>query len=133
MGLGIVAFRLPESRATQAQGQAPQSVTVTIVFQCAGTRSVTPWNARVAQGGEVEWVLDPSSDVAEFEIKKKRTLQRWLFQNEASHRGRRDQPARGRQMRSGAQGRHAYNIEAQCPGPGGSTRTEVIDPDIIVD
>ena len=131
--VGLLAIVRSVPVAAAEQGQAARVVTVTIVFQCAGTRSVSPWEVHVDQGDEIDWVLDPSSDVTDFEIKKKRVLQRWLFQNDHPARGRRDDPARGRQMRGGSDGTHAYNIEAPCPGPGGSTRVEVIDPDIIVD
>ena len=127
------ASRADSSASAQQLQQGHKVVTVTIVFQCAGTRSVSPWQVRVAQGDEIDWVLDPSSDATEFEIKKKTDPQAWLFLEERPERGRRDRPFRGRQMRGGARGRHPYNIEAQCANPDGTTRTEVIDPDIIVD
>jgi hypothetical protein len=114
------------------QGGA-QTHTVTIVFQCGGTRSVSPWQLRIRQGDNVDWVLDDASDVTEFEIVKKRTLQRWIFDDGRPSRGRRGEPARGRGMRQNARGTHAYNIEAMCPGPGNSMQKAVIDPDIIVD
>lgn len=128
--LPLIALALVAWRA------APRSVevhTVTIVFQCNGTRAVTPWQVRIKQGDEVRWVLDPSSDVSDFEIEKKRALQRWVFQNEDRHRGNREGPAHGRAMRERADGVHPYNIVAQCPGPGNSMQRAVIDPDIIVD
>lgn len=112
---------------------AADTIAVTIIFQCEGTRSVSPWNARLKQGDQIEWVLDPSSDVAEFEIRKKRALGRWPFQSELPARGRPGDPAVGNNMRMDARGTYAYNIEAMCPGPGGSMRKAVIDPDIIVD
>lgn len=115
------------------QQPAAKVVTVTIVFQCAGTRSVSPWQARVAQGDEIDWVLDPTSDVTEFEIKKKTEPQSWLFLEERPEKGRKDRAFRGRQMRAAARGTHPYNIEAQCTNADGTTRTELIDPDIIVD
>ncbi len=124
------------TRSTSAPGAqqgGAQTHTVTIVFQCAGTRSVSPWELRIRQGDNVDWVLDESSDVDEFEIVKKRALQRWIFDDGRPARGRRGEPARGRDMRQNARGTHAYNIEAMCPGPGGSMQKAVIDPDIIVD
>lgn len=109
------------------------TVTVTIVFQCNGTRSVSPWRAQLRQDDDIEWVLGPGSDVPSFEIRKKRALQRWPFASEHPARGRAGEPARGTGMRPNANGTYPYDIVAPCPGPGGSTRTEVIDPDIIID
>lgn len=135
-GLLIVttaAASRPDSSRVARQQSAAKVVTVTIVFQCSGTRSVSPWQVRVAQGDEIDWVLDPSSDVTEFEIKKKTEPQSWLFLEERPEKGRKDRAFRGRQMRAAARGTHPYNIEALCPNADGTTRTELIDPDIIVD
>jgi hypothetical protein len=129
--LAAVGATLPASRPASAA--SAETLTVTIVFQCEGTRSVSPWISRIKQGDQIEWVLDPSSDVTEFEIRKKRALGRWPFQSELPARGRPGTPAVGNNMRLDARGTYAYNIEAMCPGPGGSMRKAVIDPDIIVD
>lgn len=129
--IAAVGATLPA--AHPAPTRTAETLTVTIVFQCDGTRSVSPWIARINQGDDVEWVLDPSSDVTEFEIRKKRALGRWPFQSELPARGRPGTPAAGNNMRTDARGTYAYNIEAMCPGPGGSMRKAVIDPDIIVD
>ncbi len=111
-----------------------KTVTVTIVFQCDGTRSVSPWQAHLEQGDDIEWVLDPSSDVDAFEIQKKRLIGGWPFRSEHPALGRKGEKARGREMRDNQQGKtYRYDIVAQCPGPGGSTRREIIDPDIIID
>ncbi len=111
-----------------------KTVTVTIVFQCDGTRSVSPWQAHLDQGDDIEWVLDPASDVTEFEIQKKRLIGGWPFRSEHPALGRKGENARGREMREYQQGKkYSYDIVAQCPGPGGSTRREIIDPDIIID
>lgn len=111
-----------------------KTVTVTIVFQCDGTRSVSPWQAHLEQGDDIEWVLDPASDVTEFEIQKKRLIGGWPFRSEHPALGRRGENARGREMRENQQGKkYSYDIVAQCPGAGGSTRREIIDPDIIID
>lgn len=111
-----------------------KTVTVTIVFQCDGTRSVSPWQAHLDQDDEIEWVLDPSSDINEFEIQKKRLIGGWPFRSEHPARGRRGESARGREMREDQSGKtYRYDIVADCPGAGGSTRREVIDPDIIID
>lgn len=119
--------------AASHPARAAQTVRVTIVFQCEGTRSVSPWIARLAPGDSIEWVLDPSSDITEFEIRKKRALQGWPFASAHPARGRPGAPAFGREMRRGASGRYAYDIVTRCPGPGGSMRPAVIDPDIIID
>jgi hypothetical protein len=123
--------------APVAADDAPRvrkTVTVTIVFQCDGTRSVSPWQAHLDQGDDIEWVLDPSSDVEEFSIEKKRLIGGWPFRSEHPALGRRGESARGREMRENQSGKtYRYDIVAQCPGPGNSTRREVIDPDIIID
>lgn len=114
--------------------RARKTVTVTIVFQCDGTRSVSPWQARLEQGDDIEWVLDPSSDVTEFDIQKKRLIGGWPFRSEHPALGRRGENARGREMRENQRGKkYSYDIVAQCPGPGNSMRREIIDPDIIID
>jgi hypothetical protein len=114
--------------------RARKTVTVTIVFQCDGTRSVSPWQAHLEQGDEIEWVLDPSSDVDAFEIQKKRLIGGWPFRSEHPALGRRGENARGREMRENQSGKkYRYDIVAECPGPGNSTRREIIDPDIIID
>ncbi len=114
--------------------RARKTVTVTIVFQCDGTRSVSPWQAHLDQDDDIEWVLDPSSDVDAFEIQKKRLIGGWPFRSEHPALGRKGEAARGREMRENQSGKtYRYDIVAQCPGAGGSTRREIIDPDIIID
>ncbi len=109
-----------------------QTVTVTVLFTCEGERAVNPWEVRLAQGDEIDWVLDERSDVQEFEIEKKRALGRWPFDGDRP-RGRKGEPARGRNMKEGARGKYSYDIVAQCPTPDGGSRRVVIDPDIIID
>lgn len=110
------------------------TVTVTVLFQCAGTRAVTPWVTRVKHGDDIDWVLDPASDVTEIDVVPKRggPLYRWPWTG-GDMRGNRERPAQARGMRPNAKGEHRYNIYAMCPGPGNSQRREVIDPDIIID
>lgn len=133
LALGLLALPSAPAGADDAP-RVPKTVTVTIVFQCDGTRSVSPWQAHLAQGDEIEWVLDPSSDITEFEIQKKRLLGGWPFRSEHPALGRPGQSARGREMREGLSGKtFRYDIVGKCVGPGGSERKEVIDPDIIID
>jgi hypothetical protein len=110
------------------------TVSVTVLFQCTGSRAVTPWAVRIKPGDEIDWVLDSASDVTEIEIVPKRggPLYRWPWTG-GNARGNRERPAQVRGMRPNARGEHRYNIYAMCPGPGGSQRREVIDPDIIID
>lgn len=116
-----------------ARAPVADTRTITIVFQCEGTRSVSPWVSRVKQGDQVEWVLDPSSDVTEIEIHKKRAMGRWPFQSELPARGRPGAPAVGNNMRMDARGSYIYTIEAMCPGAGRSTRKAVLEPELIVE
>lgn len=132
--LAFTGLFAPGSAAEEAAPVARRAtVTVTIVFQCNGTRSVTPWRAQLRQGDDIEWVLGAGSDVPSFEIRKKRALQRWPFGSDHPARGQPGQPARGTGMRPNANGTYPYDIVAPCPGPGGSTQMAVIDPDIIID
>lgn len=110
-----------------------KTVTVTIVFQCNGLRSVDPWQVRAVEGDTIVWVLDTlRSDVADFSIDRKRALGRFPFQTRPL-RGGRGRPAAGRDMRPNAQGTYPYNIVSECPGPGNSMQRAIIDPDIIID
>lgn len=131
--VGAAALSTPPAQPSADPTARRATVTVTIVFQCEGTRSVSPWRVRLQQGDEIEWVLDPSSDVPSFEIRKKRALQRWPFGSPHPPRGRPGEPARGTGMRPATSGTYPYDIVAPCPGPGNSTRNAVIDPDIIID
>lgn len=135
MGAALALAALPGGPLSADDTPAVRkTVTVTIVFQCDGTRSVSPWQAHLDQDDEIEWVLDPSSDVNEFEIQKKRIIGGWPFRSEHPALGKKGENARGREMRENQSGKtYRYDIVAQCPGPGGSTRREVIDPDIIID
>lgn len=111
---------------------AAETITITIVFQCEGTRSVSPWVARIKQGDQVEWVLDPASDVSAIEISKQRAMGRWPFQSELPAVARPGAPATGNNMRMDARGTYGYNIEAMCPGQDRS-RKAVITPEFIVE
>ncbi|MBX3133573.1 MAG: hypothetical protein KF689_09345 [Gemmatimonadaceae bacterium] len=132
--LVIVALAGLRPVPRQAPDALRATVTVTVLFQCAGTRSVTPWVTRVKHGDDIDWALDPASDVSEIDIVPKRggPLYRWPWTG-GNMRGNRERPAQARGMRPNARGEHRYNIYAMCPGPGGSQRREVIDPDIIID
>ena len=133
--LAVTLFAISHSLPLSADS-APrlrETKVVTILFQCDGTRSVSPWQARLAQGDEIEWVLDPASDVDEFEIQKKRLIGGWPFRSEHPALGNKGERASGREMKENARGTYRYDIVAMCPGPSDSRRKEVIDPDIIID
>lgn len=130
-----VGATLPAERPATPPASLPtaETLTITIVFQCEGTRSVSPWVARIKQGDQIEWVLDPSSDVAEIEIHKQRAMGRWPFQSELPAVGRPGAPATGNNMRMDARGTYDYNIEARCPGTSNARRKAVISPEFIVE
>jgi hypothetical protein len=132
LALALVGASSRTSEPAPQQGGA-QNHRVTILYQCNATRTVSPWQVRIKQGDTGEWVLEDASDVTDFEIEKKRALQRWLFDTWHPARGRKGEPARGDQMRATSRGTHASNLEAMCPGPGNSMQKAVIDPDTIVD
>lgn len=106
---------------------------VTILFMCNGARSVDPWEAHIRSGRDVEWTLDPASDVTDFRIRRKKAADPWPFEGSASHDGKKDKAARGKGKARTPKGRYAYDIEAACRTSGGATEWKKIDPDIIVD
>jgi hypothetical protein len=144
VGLGVVvltrpalpreALAAPTSSLTAAA--ARRSVdTVTVVFQCQGTRSASPWAVTLTSAQDsVVWVIDPASDVEEIEIEPKRNalgLRPWPFER-GERMAARGRPAVQFAPRSGRR-TYRYNIVAMCPGPGNSLRRTVYDPDIIID
>lgn len=111
----------------------PTTLTVEVVFNCTGLRSVDPWLVDAVQGDTIQWVLDSArSDVSEIRIDSKERRGRFPFPNRPL-RGRKGQPAAGRNMNPGAKGNYQYNIAATCPGVDGDSVNSVIDPDIIID
>jgi len=144
VGLGIVVLSRPDapSEALAASTVTPSAVTprravdtVTVLFQCEGTRRVEPWAVTLTSPQDsVVWVLDPNSDITEVEIEPKRNnfgLRPWPFQGGQPMVGR-GRPGVQFAPRAGRR-TYSYNVVAMCPGPGNSLRRTVYDPDIIID
>jgi hypothetical protein len=142
VGLGVLTVMRPGApREALARSAWPPSApsrsvdTVTVLFQCQGTRSASPWAVTLTSPEDsVVWVIDPASDVEEIEIEPKRNalgLRPWPFER-GERLAARGRPAVQFAPRSGRR-TYRYNIVAMCPGPGNSMRRTVYDPDIIID
>ncbi len=117
-------------------GDAPRlaTVTVSVDVRCPGNRvefSVDPWQARLQQGDEIEWVLAESAGSDSIWLAPKRGRP-WPFVG-AAPRGDRRNPARGRDMRPNQGGRHPYDITLVCQEGDSGPYTVVIDPDMIIE
>lgn len=115
--------------------QLSKTDTVRVLFQCSGTRSVTPWQVTLSSPADsVVWLLDEASDVDSIEIRAKRNgigLRPWPFR-QGRPEGTKGRPAVQTDARDGKR-TYPYEITAMCPGPGNSWRRAIIDPDIIID
>jgi hypothetical protein len=131
----IAIIALAGFRAYSAEPEATVQVKVDLKCTPTGvTYTIDPWNVTIHQGDEVEWVLDPTANTDDLEIRPKRA-ERWPFATR-NFRGGRNSNNRphGRGMRPGQRGtRHAYNVLMVCKGPVSRPDTVVIDPEIIID
>ncbi len=133
VSLPLLAAR-SSSRSAHA-GSIRAVVSITVDARCAGPRStrvsISPWNAAVRQGDEVNWVLNSGANTDSMMIMPKDPAA-WLFDAPPPYVGRKSSPGQGRRMKGNARGRYRYDIGLICRS--GNTRdTIVIDPDIIVD
>ena len=89
---------------------------------------VDPWTASIAEGDDVEWVMDQSSMAQSFSVRPK-TGRPWPFV------GGPPSGSKGNPARSGAanqRGRHQYDILMNCVRSDGSSIPVVLDPEIII-
>jgi len=89
---------------------------------------VDPWTASIAEGDDVEWIMDASSMAETFSVRPK-SGRPWPFV------GGPPSGSKGTPGRSGAanqRGRHLYDIQMNCVRPDGSSIPVVIDPEIII-
>lgn len=134
----LVAVPLPIlAREAVRSTPASQSVVQVVVSaRCLGPSdtevTVRPWNVRLAQGDEVEWVLAGDANSDNVTITPKRTSD-WPFANRNPIAGTKRAAARARGMRRNARGVYKYNIELVCQSGDNAPDRIVIDPDIIVD
>ncbi len=107
---------------------------VEIDARCTGgenTRiTIRPWNLKVRQGDDVNWVLNRNANSSDITITPKREA--WPFADAPPYRGTKAAPARAAGMRPNAKGRYAYSVSLICTN-GARSDTVLIDPDIIVD
>jgi hypothetical protein len=132
----IASFPLLASAPRSPATPAFATTRITVDARCAGPNntqvSVAPWNARIAQGDSVEWVVNAAANTEEITITAKRA-NAWPFTAATPYRGSKAAPARGAGMRNNARGRYSYNIQLVCQSGATPPDTVLIDPDIIVD
>jgi len=118
---------------TGSHRAAPATVQVHVDVQCTApghhTSSVDPDTAILAQGDELEWVLDSTATTDNVTITPKQPA--WPFADSTRYHGHRHQPARARKMKANQKGKHfGYSVQMICDGA--SSDTVTIDPQIIV-
>ncbi len=131
--LGLIGLRFKPAVTTQ---QA--AVPVTVNLRCYDDSvhvSVVPWTVTVAQGGSVDWELDPSADANSMIVSANNPF-RWPFQNGSQYTGDKKNSAKGRQMKANAhaQSPYQYSFTLSCstPDKAGMPRKVVIDPEMII-
>lgn len=130
--LGVVAT-IPWSGGATEPSELPAAATqrVTIGASCNGTRVtvwVDPWTAAIAEGDDVEWVMDQSSMAPSFSVRPK-SGRPWPFVGRPPS-GSKDNP--GRSGAANQRGRHQYDILMSCVQPDGTSIPVVLDPEIII-
>jgi hypothetical protein len=101
-----------------------------VMVQCRSGNNgafVTPQQVTIALGDSVEWRMAGNVESDTLIISPKNPEQAWPFEGTPS-RGRSGAVAAGARIA----GTYSYNITLLCRIPGGGTRQEVIDPDIII-
>lgn len=114
------------------------TVQVTINVTCTADEvsfSLSPWTARVSEGGSVDWVIAQNAATTSIEVTRKQGTSGWPFVHEGPYRGSKAEPARaGRMKGNPAKNRpHPYQVELTCVPATGAPHLVVIDPDIVVD
>ena len=111
-------------------------VQVTVNARCAGPNSteitVSPWNVRLQQGDEIEWVIAANANSNNITVSPKSTSD-WPFASRGPYNAQKGNPARGNGMRANGRGSYKYDITLVCQSGNNPPDNVVIDPDIIVD
>lgn len=113
-------------------------VTVTINVTCTAdevTFTLSPWTARVNEGGSVDWALAGNALASSIEVRRKRGGGPDLpFVDRGPYRGSKAAPARAGRMKGDPElGRpYPYEVELTCVPQTGAPHRVVIDPDIVV-
>ncbi|MCO4098570.1 hypothetical protein [Gemmatimonas sp.] len=111
-------------------------VQVTVNARCAGQNNteitVSPWNVRLAQGDEVEWVIAANANSNSITVLPKSSSD-WPFASRGPFNAARGAPARANRMRRNGRGNYKYDILLVCQSGNNAPDSVRIDPDIIVD
>jgi hypothetical protein len=122
----VLAFR-PASQAV---------VQVTVNARCAGPNNtevtVRPWNVRLRQGDQLEWVIAANANSNDITITPK-SSSGWPFASREPINGTKGRPARANGMRANGRGTYKYNIALVCQSGQNPPDSVIIDPDVIVD
>jgi len=129
------ALAIPAAMLALAAFLPADSETVEVSATCdngqLGAHSVTPDTVTIAQGDDLDWELDASSNAIDLTIVPKHPGH-WPYAHDAHFKGGKGADhkahANGSSMNHGAAGTYPYSIQLTCPG--GSSVT--IDPTIIV-
>jgi hypothetical protein len=112
------------------------TVQVTVTARCAGPNSteitVRPWNIRLQQGDEIEWVIAANANSEDITVTPKNSSG-WPFASRGPYNGSKAQPTRANGMRPNSRGSYQYNIQLVCQSGNNPPDSVLVDPDIIVD
>jgi hypothetical protein len=111
-------------------------VQVTVNARSAGPNNtentVSPWNVRLQQGDEIEWVIAANANSNDITVLPKETSD-WPFATRGPFNAAKGRPARVNGMRANGRGTYKYNIQLVCQSGNNPPDAVLIDPDIIVD
>lgn len=132
----LLALALPVPLAITPWLKPRAVVQVTVSARCAGPNNteitVSPWNVRLQQGDEVEWVIAANANSNDITVTPKSTSD-WPFASRGPYNGTKGNPARANGMRGSGRGTYKYNIALVCQSGQNPPDSVIIDPDIIVD
>ena len=81
--------------------------------------SISPYIVSVPEDAELQWILEKSPDVTEFEIDTKQGRPDWPFKDRPPYRGNAKNPPKVRGINNGQVGKkYSYNITATCTPTG---------------
>lgn len=132
----LLTLAIPVPLAVTLWPASRAVVRVTVSARCAGPNNteitVSPWNVRLQQGDEVEWVIAANANSNDITVTPKSTSD-WPFASRGPYNGTKGNAARANGMRGNGRGSYKYNIELVCQSGQNPPDSVVIDPDIIVD
>jgi hypothetical protein len=134
--LGVGALLLASAVVLAAKPWPSRAtVQVTVNARCAGPNStevtVSPWNVRLQQDDEIEWVIAANANSNNITLTPKETSG-WPFASRGPFLAAKGQPARANGMRPNSRGNYKYNIQLVCQSGSNPPDSVIIDPDVIV-